>query len=50
LEEGALDQIAEEHAQAGVEGPDCLSPGRSQTVGAVPGGSHGNRTPGLRRI
>ena len=27
MEEGALDQIAEEHAQAGVEGPDCLSPG-----------------------
>ncbi len=26
-----------------VEGPDCLSPGRSQTVGAVPGESHGNR-------
>ena len=44
---GALDQITEEHAQAGVEGPDCLSPGRSRTVGTVPGESHGNRV-GLR--
>ncbi len=48
MEEGALDQITEENAQAGVERPDCLSPGKSRTVGAVPGESHGNR-PGLKK-